>query len=106
MKQSKNEISLINNNKIMKNKNSLNILSKILITLFSFFSIFASNAQDFNAKLWYDYPATDWKTQSLHIGSGFMGHPFMAVCKKSVSTSLRKHFALVDPVKTKITIMA
>ena len=26
--------------------------------------------------LWYTYPATDWKTQALHVGNGYMGASF------------------------------
>jgi len=26
--------------------------------------------------LWFTYPATDWKTQALHVGNGYMGASF------------------------------
>ncbi|MBI9063071.1 MAG: glycoside hydrolase family 95 protein [Marinilabiliaceae bacterium] len=39
-------------------------------------------AQDNNAKLWYNYPAKDWKTQALHLGNAYMGASFYGGVKE------------------------
>ena len=56
--------------------------TKILMILIFFQSILMAGAQDFNSKLWYEYPATDWKTQTLHIGNGYMGASFYGGIKE------------------------
>jgi alpha-L-fucosidase 2 len=53
----------------------------ILVTLY-FMNCQLSDGRDFNAKLWYDYPATDWKTQALHLGNGYMGASFYGGIKE------------------------
>ena len=50
--------------------------NSLLLLIFVSFSFSPSLAQSPNEVLWYDYPATDWKTQALHVGNGFMGISF------------------------------
>lgn len=45
------------------------------IIVLSGWSLFL-RAQDNNSKLWYSYPAKDWKTQALHIGNAYFGASF------------------------------
>jgi len=56
-------------------------LDKILVILFVLNTL-SSAASDNNAKLWYEYPASDWNTQALHIGNGYMGASFYGGVKE------------------------
>ncbi len=60
----------------MKNsflKSCLFVLTFFLISLSSFSQ---KNDQNATLKLWYDAPATDWMTQALPIGNGYLGVMF------------------------------
>lgn len=37
---------------------------------------------DFNQKLWYNYPAKYWNSQSLHLGNGYFGASFFGGLEK------------------------
>lgn len=54
------------------------ILQFILISSW----VTAQEQIDYNATLWYEYPATDWRTQALHIGNGHMGASFYGGVKE------------------------
>nr|WP_205728903.1 glycoside hydrolase N-terminal domain-containing protein [Allomuricauda onchidii] len=45
-------------------------------------SVSAQEKENYNATLWYEYPAEDWKTQALHIGNGYMGASFYGGVKE------------------------
>ncbi len=51
-----------------------------LVAIFFFqisFSVFSQKTEKQNVlKLWYDAPATDWMTQALPIGNGYLGVMF------------------------------
>ncbi len=56
-------------------------MKKLLIVVFVFnfiSSLYATAPVKTNADkmIWYTYPGEDWKTQSLHIGNGYMGASF------------------------------
>ncbi|MCT4587591.1 MAG: glycoside hydrolase N-terminal domain-containing protein [Carboxylicivirga sp.] len=48
----------------------------LVILVCSLFSAINILAQNYNETLWYEYPATDWRTQALHLGNGYMGASF------------------------------
>ncbi|MCL3779485.1 glycoside hydrolase family 95 protein [Prolixibacteraceae bacterium JC049] len=54
----------------------MKLKSRILIA--TIIGLFCNNlwAQNYNETLWYKYPATDWRTQALHLGNGYMGASF------------------------------
>lgn len=47
-------------------------------------------------RVWYDEPATDWQTQSLAIGNGYMGGLVFGGIKMTRSTLMRKQSGKVD----------
>lgn len=73
------------------------MLLKIGLSLSVYFCILTLNAQNFNAKLWYEYPATDWKTQDLHIGNGYMGASFYGGVQEERFDIAEKSFCTGGP---------
>ncbi len=47
-------------------------------------------------RVWYDEPATDWQTQSLAIGNGYMGGLVLVGLIKTRSISMKKLSGKVD----------
>ena len=47
-------------------------------------------AQKSNLKLWYNAPATDWMTQALPIGNGYMGVMFFSAIRQKNDCSFQK----------------
>ncbi|NQU51440.1 MAG: glycoside hydrolase family 95 protein [Bacteroidetes bacterium] len=62
----------------------MNYITKyfILIILVSLISCSASTKKDNNLRLWYTQPATDWMTEALPIGNGYMGAMFFGGVEK------------------------
>ena len=62
-----------------KNYNDMKTTTK-LISLLIFFSLLSCQAKTTEnteiTRLWYDQPATDWMTEALPIGNGYMGAMF------------------------------
>lgn len=62
----------------------MNIKTKVIVLLL-FTGILSCNApqeQENPLKLWYDTPATDWMTEALPIGNGYMGVMFFGGVEK------------------------
>jgi alpha-L-fucosidase 2 len=55
---------------------SINKIVANLITFVLASSCCFSAAVSNNERLWYNYPATHWNSQALHIGNGYMGGSF------------------------------
>jgi alpha-L-fucosidase 2 len=53
-----------------------------LFAIFSLFSCAPKTSETNNLKLWYDNPATDWMTEALPIGNGYMGAMFFGGVEK------------------------
>ncbi len=68
------------NYKIMSYKMKIMFLSLMLLTVHGFCTDFSSKKTDL--VLWYDQPATDWMTEALPIGNGYMGAMFFGGVEK------------------------
>ena len=54
----------------------------VLLVVISVSCAIAQEKIDYNSTLWYEYPATDWRTQALHLGNGHMGASFYGGIKE------------------------
>lgn len=60
-----------------------NIFKLVLLALFvGIIACQKETDQKSNLKLWYDQPATDWQSEALPIGNGFMGAMFFGGIEK------------------------
>lgn len=75
-------------------KNIIRIGAIISLFLFSYSTAYCfENKQITTDKtIWYTYPAQDWKTQSLHIGNGYMGGSFYGGVEKESIDIAEKTF--------------
>lgn len=71
-------------NKILTTYKNMRFISKILLlaTIISITGCDAGSNQKDKLKLWYNQPATDWMTEALPIGNGYMGAMFFGGVEK------------------------
>ncbi|MDR0843975.1 MAG: glycoside hydrolase family 95 protein, partial [Tannerella sp.] len=55
--------------------NRIKIISLVLFFGINISTVFGQNITP-DETIWYNYPAQDWNTQSLHLGNGYMGASF------------------------------